>query len=115
MSYQKMTLAERMDIFQLFYVEKLKPAKIAALLHRKTSSITREPAKGTDNGFYNPVIAEVRHLEAGKNQRPRLKMAAAAWGAAKQQLEKRRSPEAVEQWLKKEYPEHAMSGKTIYN
>jgi hypothetical protein len=77
MGYQRMTLAERMDIFQLFYVKKLKPAKIAALLHLKTSSITREPAKGTDNGFYSPVITGVRHLEDGKNQRPHYRTEAA--------------------------------------
>jgi IS30 family transposase len=68
-----------------------------------------------DKGMYNPVIAEVRHLEARRNQRPRLKMTDEAWDSIKGRLEKRWSPEEVAQWLKKEYPCYAMSEKTIYN
>jgi IS30 family transposase len=37
-----------------------------------------------------------------------------AWNMVKNQLAKRCSPEEVTQWLKKEYPLYAMSGKTIY-
>jgi IS30 family transposase len=68
-----MTMVERMDIFRLLYVERLKPSAIAATLNRRSSSITRELEKGMNNGMYNPVIAEARHLEAGRDQRPRLK------------------------------------------
>jgi IS30 family transposase len=68
-----MTLVERMDIFKLLYVERLKPSAIAAALNRKPSSITGEMEKGMDNGMYNPVIAGAKHLEARRNQRPRLK------------------------------------------
>jgi IS30 family transposase len=68
-----MTLVERMDIFKLLYIERLKPSSIAAALNRKPSSITRELEKSTDNGMYNPILAEARHLEARRNQRPRLK------------------------------------------
>jgi IS30 family transposase len=110
-----MNLIERMDIFKLLYVERLKPSAIAVSLNRSPSSITRELEKGMDNGMYNPIIAEARHLEARRNQCPRLKMTDEAWKTVKPQLEKRWSPEEVAQWLKKEYPEYAMSGKTIYN
>jgi IS30 family transposase len=110
-----MTLVERMDIFRLLYVERLKPSTIAAMLNRQPSSITRELEKGMDQGMYNPLLAEVRHLEARRNQRPRLKMTGEAWNVIKPRLEKRWSPEEVAQWLEKAYPEHAMSGKTIYN
>jgi IS30 family transposase len=110
-----MTLVERMDIFKLLYVERLKPSDIAAALNRKPSSITREIAKGMDNGMYNPVIAEAGCLEARRNQRPRLKMTAEAWAIIKPHLEKRWSPEEVAKQPEKEYPEYAMSGKTIYN
>ncbi|MDR0721951.1 MAG: TonB-dependent receptor [Treponema sp.] len=48
MSYQRMTLVERMDIFKLLYVEWLKPSAIATALNRKPSSITRELEKGVD-------------------------------------------------------------------
>jgi IS30 family transposase len=69
-----MTLVERMDIFRLRYGERLKPSAIAAALNRQPSSITRELERGMDKGSYNPIIAEVRHLEARRNQHPRLKM-----------------------------------------
>jgi IS30 family transposase len=115
MSYQMMTLVERMDIFKLLYVERLKPSAIAAALNRKPSSITREREKGMDKGMYNPIIAEARHLDARRNQRPHLKMTGEAWNIVKSRLEKSWSPEAVAQWLEKEYPEYAMSGKTIYH
>jgi IS30 family transposase len=115
MSYQRMTLAERMDIFRLLYVGRLKPSAIATELNRRPSSITRELEKGMDQGMYNPILAEARHLEARRNQRPHLKMSDEAWNKVKPQLEKRRSPEEVAKWLEKEYPCYAMSGKTIYN
>jgi IS30 family transposase len=110
-----MTLVERMDIFRLLYVERLKPSAIAAALNREPSSITRELEKGMDTGMYNPILAEVRHLEARRNQCPHLKMTDEAWNMVKPRLEHRWSPEEVAAWLKKEYPEYAMSGKTIYN
>jgi IS30 family transposase len=110
-----MTLVERMDIFKLLYVERLKPSSIAAALNRKPSSITRELEKGMDNGMYNPIIAEARHLDARRNQCPHLKMTGEAWNIVKSRLEKRWSPEEVAKWLEKEYPEYAMPGKTIYN
>jgi IS30 family transposase len=48
MSYQRMSLAERMDIFRLLYVARLKTSAIAAALNRRPSSITRELEKGMD-------------------------------------------------------------------
>jgi IS30 family transposase len=95
-----------MDIFKLLYVERLTPSAVAAALNRKPSSITREIAKGMDNGMYNPVIAEAGCLEARRNQRPRLKMTDEAWAVIKPQLEKRRPPAEVAKQLKKEtgYP-----------
>jgi IS30 family transposase len=110
-----MTLVERMDILKLLYVERPKPSAIAAALNRTPSSITREPERGVDNGIYNPILAEARHLEARRNQRPRLKMTDEAWNVIKPRLENRWSPEEVAQWLEKEYPEYAVSGKIIYN
>ncbi|GMO43736.1 MAG: hypothetical protein Pg6C_05540 [Treponemataceae bacterium] len=97
MSYRRMTLVERMDIFRLLYVERLKPSAIAAALNRAPSSITRELEKGMDNGMYNPILAETRHLEERRNQRPRLKMTDEAWNIVKPQLEQRWSPEEVAQ------------------
>jgi IS30 family transposase len=110
-----MTLLERMDILKLLYVERLKPSAIATVLNRKPSSITRELGKGMDNGTYNPILAEARHLEARRNQCPCLKMTGEAWNRVKPRLENRWLPEEIAKWLKKEYPEYAMSGKTIYN
>jgi IS30 family transposase len=110
-----MTLGERMDIFRLLSVERLKPSAIAAALNRQPSSITRELERGMDKGMYNPVIAEARHREARRNQRPRLKMTDEACRSIKGQLEKRWSPEEVATWLERAYPCYAMWGKTIYN
>jgi IS30 family transposase len=96
-----MTLIERMDIFRLLYAEGLKPSGIAAALNREPSSIARELEKGMDNGMYNLVLAEARHLEARRNQRLRLKMGDEAWNTIKPQLEKRWSAKEVVKWLKK--------------
>ena len=115
MGCKRMSLEERMDIFRLLYVERLKPAYIGKQLNRSPSSISREIARGIDQGAYNPFIAEIRHLEARKTQRPPLKMTAKAWLLVKPKLELRWSPEQIARWLKSEYPEHTMSGKTIYN
>jgi IS30 family transposase len=84
-----MTLAGRMDIFKLLYIERLKPSAIATALNRRPSGITREPEKGMDHGMYNPILAEAGRLEAGRNQRPRLTMSDEAWKAIKPRLEKR--------------------------
>jgi IS30 family transposase len=74
-----MTLAERREIFRLFYIEKMKPAALAAALNRTLPAVTREINRGMDNGIYNPFIAGIRHLEARRNKRPRLKMTSGAW------------------------------------
>ena len=103
-----------MDIFRLLYVERLKPSAIAAALNRKPSSIIHELEKGVDNGMYNPILAEAKHLETRRNQCPHLKMTDEAWNVVKPQLEKRASPEEIAKWLEKEYPEYVMSSKTIY-
>ncbi|MDR2303901.1 MAG: helix-turn-helix domain-containing protein, partial [Treponema sp.] len=114
MSYQRMTPVERVDIFKLLYVERLKPSAIAAALNRKPSGIAREPEKGMDNGMYNPIPAGAGRLEARRNRRPRLRMTGEAWNVVKSRPENRRPPEEIANRLKKEYPEYAMSGKTIY-
>jgi IS30 family transposase len=62
--------------------ERLKPPAIAAALNRSPSSITSELEKGMDNGMYNPIPAEIRHLEKRRNRRLRLKMTDAAWKRA---------------------------------
>jgi IS30 family transposase len=110
-----MTLVERMDIFRLLYLEKQTKSKIAALLGREPSTIGRELEKGMDRGMYNPIVAEMNHLQGRKHQSPKLKIDDGAWNLIKPQLEQRWSPEEIAKWLKEQYPEHAMSGKTIYN
>jgi IS30 family transposase len=68
-----------------------------------------------DNGMYNPLTAELRHLKQRSSQRPHLKMTEEIWEAVKPQLELRWSPKQIAEWLSTEYPAHVMSGKTIYN
>jgi IS30 family transposase len=96
-----MTLVERMDIFRLLYVKGLKPSAIAAALNREPSSIAREMEKGMDNGMYNPVLAEAKHLEARRSQRPCLKMSDEAWNTIKPQLESGGRPRRLPNGLKK--------------
>jgi IS30 family transposase len=57
-----MTLSERMSIFQMLYTQRMKPTEIAATLNRCVSTITREHKRGSDEGQYNPLLAEYDHL-----------------------------------------------------
>jgi IS30 family transposase len=109
-----MTLAERMEIFRLLHMEKSSLKEISEKLGRAASSISREVKRGMDGSMYHPILAEAAHLEQRKNQRPQLKMTDEAWKIIKPKLELHWSPETVEKWLKSEYPEYTMCGKTIY-
>ena len=42
-------------------------------------------------------------------------MTGKAWRLVKPKREKRRSPQEIEQWLSREYPEHHMSAETVYS
>jgi IS30 family transposase len=106
-----MAFTERMDIFRLLYLEKQTKSKTAAMLGREPSVISRELAKGMDKGMYNPAMAETEHLWVRKRQKPKLKTD----GKARGFIEPRRPPGGTAEWLKADYPEHSMSGKTIYN
>ena len=115
MSYRRVTLEERMEIFKGLYTEKLPPTAIAEHLNRSVSTITRELKRGEDEGSYNPFLAEYFHLVQRKYQCPKLKIDNEAWKLIKPKLETRWSPDQIAQWLKTEYPTYTMSGKTIYN
>ena len=115
MSYRRITLEEREAIFYLRYVEHQTLREIGERLGKDKSSISREIRRGTKNGMYNPLTGEKARQNGRKRQCPKLKMTGAAWRLVKPILEKRWSPEEIEQWLWEEYPEHLMSAKTIYN
>jgi len=115
MSYRRITLSERMSIFQMLYTKQLKPSEIALRLNRSVSTITRELDRGKDNGSYNPILAEYEHLKQRRYQCPKLKIDNDAWRLIKPKLQLRWSPEQIAEWLKTEYPIHTVSGKTIYN
>jgi transposase, IS30 family len=115
MSYQRMTFEERITVFKLHQMEKLSNSELASRLNRSISSISRELARGMDSGSYNPFIAECEHLRQRRYQSPKLKIDSIAWSLIKPRLELRWSPDQIANWLKREYPEYAMSGKTIYN
>jgi IS30 family transposase len=87
-----MTPVERTDIFRLLYAEGLKPAHTGKPLNGSPSSISREIAKGTGWGSYNPFTAEPRHPESRKNQYPALKMTGEARNPVKPEPELRRPP-----------------------
>ena len=115
MSYERITLEEREEIFRLRYEERLFLWEIGQKLNKNKSSISRELKRGTRDKLYNPITAEANHLNARKRRCPKLKMTSEAWVLIKPKLEQRWSPEQVAQWLEKEYPCYAMSAKTIYN
>ena len=104
-----------MSIFQMLYTQEMKPTEIAGRLNRSVSTITRELKRGIDEGNYNPILAEYAHLLQRRYQVPKLKVDNAVWKIIKPKLESRWSPEQIAQWLKSDYPEHTVSGKTIYN
>jgi transposase, IS30 family len=110
-----MTFRDRMGIFQMYHIQQLSKSKIALEMDRSVSSISREIKRGTDSGSYNPFIAEYDHLRQRRYQCPSLKIDSTAWRLIKPQLELRWSPDEIAKWLKRDYPEHCMSGKTIYN
>src|SRR6056297_231163 len=103
-----------MSIFQMLYTQEMKPTEIAGRLNRSVSTITRELKRGIDEGNYNPILAEYAHLLQRRYQVPKLKVDNAVWKIIKPKLESRWSPEQIAQWLKSDYPEHTVSGKTIY-
>lgn len=115
MSYRRMTFEDRMIIFKLYHLEHLKKTVIANKMNRSTSSISREIKKGLDSDCYNPFIAELNHLQQRKYQSPNLIINTETWSLIKPKLELRWSPDQIAKWLKKDYPDHTMSGKTIYN
>jgi IS30 family transposase len=116
MGYKRIDFAERMEIFRLCYKEGMKRSEIAEALCRSPSSIGNEIAKGINHkGEYDPVVANDKNISARKSQVPQLKMTEAAWKLTEKKLELHWSPEQIEKWLKKEYPIHSMSAKTIYD
>ncbi len=110
-----MNLNERMAIFQMIYTKRLKLSQIASNLGRRASSITREIKRGTDEGYYNPLIAEYEHLRQRKNQSPKLKIDNKSWQLIKPKLQLRWSPQQIAKWLEINYPSDKVSDKTIYN
>jgi IS30 family transposase len=109
------SLEEREEIFKPRYIERQTLSKIGQRLGKDKSSISREIKRGAKNRLYNPLTGEAARIDGRKRQCPKLKMTDGAWRLIKPKLEKRRPPAEIEQWLSKEHPEHAMSGKTIYN
>jgi IS30 family transposase len=115
MSYERITLEEREEIFRLRYEERLFLRETGQKLHKNKSSISRELKRGTRKKLYNPITSEANRLNARKRQCPKLKMTEKLWVLIKPKLEQRWSPEQIEEWLEKGYSCYTMSAKTIYN
>lgn len=114
MSYKRMILHERIEIFKGLYHQKINATQIAIKLNRSVSTITREIQRGMDEGDYNPLLAECNHLEQRSYQRPNLKIDQNLWLAIKEKLELRWSPHQVSEFLI-ESQARQVSSKTIYN
>ena len=115
MKYKRIKLDERMEIFNMLYVEGLKPAQISTRLKRSVSSITREIMKGKKRGSYHPETAECYTEKQRKYRRPHLKITPHSWEIIESKLIRRWSPNQIANWLRDEYPVWTMNGKTIYN
>jgi transposase, IS30 family len=114
MSYKRMSLNERMEIFKGLYQQRMNSTEIAERLNRTVSTITREIDRGSDGDGYNPFYAEYVHLKKRINQSPKLKINGNLWRRIKDKLELRWSPEQIARFLKKSRI-GSVSGKTIYN
>ena len=53
MSYQRITLEEREEIFRLRYAERLTLKEIGEKLNKDKSSVSRELRRGAKNKIYN--------------------------------------------------------------
>jgi IS30 family transposase len=115
MRYERTTFEEREEIFRLRYEERLPQRETGERPGKDKSSVSRKLKRGTKNRLYNPVTGEANRLNAGRRQRPKLKMFCEIWDMVKPKPEPRRPPEQAAQWLEKKYPCYRMSAKTIYN
>lgn len=114
MSYQRIRLEEREEIFRLRYLEHLTMKQIGEKLGRDKSSISRELKRGTKNRIYNPLTGEAHRRNMRKLQCPKLKVTDEIWELAKPKLEKRWPPSEIAGWLEREY-NYKVSAGTIYN
>jgi IS30 family transposase len=114
MSYQRIRLEKREEIFRLRYLERLTMRQIGEKLGKDKSSISRELKRGTKNRIYNPLTREAHKRNMRKLQCPKLKMTDEIWEPAKPKLEKRWPPSEIAEWLEREY-NYKMSAGTIYN
>lgn len=73
MSYQRIRLEEREEIFRLRYLEHLTMKQIGEKLGRDKSSISRELKRGTKNRIYNPLTGEAHRREYAEAAMPEIK------------------------------------------
>ncbi len=104
-----------MNIFRGLYVQNLNASQIAFRLNRRPSTVTREIAKGWEDGIYNPVLAEAKHQLQRTTQRPHKKIDAFLWKEIKNKLALRWSPEQISKYLAEEKFDTTVCAKTIYN
>ncbi len=114
MSYKRICLNERMEIFKGLYQQRMNSSEIAVKLNRSVSTITREIVRGTDGDGYNPFFAECMHLRQRIKQSPKLKIDASLWRIIHEKLELRWSPEQIGRFIDQSRI-GSVSGKTIYN
>jgi IS30 family transposase len=112
MGYQRITMEEWEEIFRPRYEDHLFLWEIGQKLHKDKSAVSRELKRGTKNKLYNPT-AEANHRRARKRQSPKLKMTDEIWEMTKPKLEKRWSPEQIEEWLKKGHPEYPADDRVV--
>jgi IS30 family transposase len=101
MSYQRIRLEEREEIFRLRYLERLTMKQIGEKLGRDKSSISRELKRGTKHKIYNPLTGEVHKRNMRKLQCPKLKVTDEIWELVKPKLEKRWPPSEIAGWLER--------------
>ncbi|MDR2552543.1 MAG: helix-turn-helix domain-containing protein [Treponema sp.] len=70
MSYQRITLEEREEIFRLRYIERQTLTEIGQRLGKDKSSVSREIKRGTKNRLYNPLAGEAARIDGRKRQCP---------------------------------------------
>ena len=113
--YNHLTLFEREKIMY-FFAQHYSISKIASLLQRNKSTISREIRRNTSNGFYQPVEAQHMYVQRRMACRPkkRLDNPELCQYVKDKFLEQQWSPEEIAGRLHLEYHTNIVSHTTIY-
>jgi transposase, IS30 family len=116
-SYTRIQEAERERIC-VYFQKGYNQSKIARIIGRSQSSISRERKKGKQYGIYNPILAQRRTVVRGLVRKPKLKTDKPTWACIDNHLSIGWSPKQISDFLHNNGNDGTVSPvseKTIYN